>query len=310
MTRWGIVSTIKAPKAEILDFAAYHLELGAQRLYIHLDDPDPDTLAMLKTHPKIRAFACDDAYWRKQGVKRPAKHQARQTFNATRIYRRKAEVDWLIHMDVDEFLWPEGRVDQRLGALPAATLCARVRPFEALAGDGTGFKGFIPAGPEREAVVERLYPRFGAFVKGGFLSHLAGKLFVRTGLGDLTVKIHNVFRGEEMNPAEVELDDIRLLHCHAKSWEHWLSAFRYRLDHGSYRAELAPARARDKGGLTLHEVLSTIHQVEGETGLRAFYDELCADTPRLRAALQAEGLLHQCDLGLAEKLQKQFPDLG
>ena len=306
MTRWGIVSTIKAPKAEILDFAAYHLELGAQRLYIHLDDPDPDTLATLKAHPKIRVFACDAAYWRKQGVKRPAKHQARQTFNATRIYRRPAEVDWLIHMDVDEFLWPEGRVDQRLGALPATTLCARVRPFEALAGDGTQFKGFIPAGPAREAVVERLYPRFGAFVKGGFLSHLAGKLFVRTGLGDLTVKIHNIFRGEEMNPAEVELEAIRLLHCHAKSWEQWMSAFRYRLEHGSYRAELAPARARDKGGLTLHEVLSTIHRAEGDAGLRAFYDELCADTPRLRAALQAEGLLYTCDLGLGEKTRKQF----
>ncbi|GHG79365.1 glycosyltransferase family 2 protein [Pseudodonghicola xiamenensis] len=307
MTSWGIVSTIKAPRDEVLAFAAYHLELGAQRLYIHLDAPDPDTFDTLKAHPKIRVFSCDDAYWRRQGVRRPAKHQARQTFNATRIHRRKAEVDWLIHMDVDEFLWPDRPVDQRLAQLPATTLCARVRPVEVLAGgDGTSFKGFIPAGPARDATVARLYPRFGTFVKGGFLSHLAGKLFVRTGLSDLTVKIHNVFLGEQMNPAETELQGLLLCHCHAKSWEDWLAAFHYRLEHGSYRAELAPARPRDKGGLTLHEVLSTIRDNEGDAGLRAFYDELCADTPRLRTALEAEGLLHRCDLGLAAKVEKQF----
>ena len=37
MTRWGIVSTIKASEREILDFAAYHLELGAHRLYLYIN---------------------------------------------------------------------------------------------------------------------------------------------------------------------------------------------------------------------------------------------------------------------------------
>ncbi|MGD9864838.1 MAG: glycosyltransferase family 2 protein [Pseudodonghicola sp.] len=301
-----MVSTIKAERAEILEFAAYHLDLGAHRLYIHLDAPEPETFAALKAHPKVRVFACDDGYWRKLGTRRPDKHQARQTANATRIYRQKAEVDWLIHIDVDEFLWPEGRVADSLAALPAEVGCARVRPVEALAGDGHHFKGFIPAGPDRDATVERIYPRFGPYVKGGFLSHLAGKLFLRTGLGAVTVKIHNAFLDGQMNPGETELADMLLLHRHAKSWEQWIGAFRYRLEHGSYRAELAPARPRERGGMTIHEVLSLIHEAEGEAGLRSFYDELCADSPELRAALKAEGLLHKCDLQLAERMGKQF----
>ena len=309
--RWGIVSTIKADHRAVLDFVAYHVELGAHRLYIHLDVPAPETFAALKAHPKVRVFTCDAAYWRRLGVARPAKHQARQTANATHAYRSRAtEVDWLIHIDVDEFLWPDDPVDQTLAALPAKVQCARVRPIEALApvdGLPVHFKGFLPAGPEREATVARLYPRFGPYVKGGFVSHLAGKLFLRTGLGAATIKIHNAFVDGVMNPGEAELDSLRLCHCHAKSWDQWLAAFQYRLTHGSYRAELAPARARDKGGLTLHEVLSLVQDSEGEAGLRAFYDELCADTPALRLALETEGLLYRCDLQLEAKRQKQFP---
>lgn len=305
--KWGIVSTIKAAPEDILNFAAYHIELGAHRLFLYLDAPNPEAFAALKAHPKVRVFSCDDAHWRKLGIKRPVKHQVRQAANATDAYRRKgAEVDWLIHMDVDEFLWPDKPLPDILDALPEEALCARIRPAEALAGDGTLFKGFIPAGPDRAATVSRLYPRFGAHIKGGFMSHVAGKLFVRTGLKPLEIRIHNVFRGKDMNPGEVALDSILLLHCHAKSWEDWIAAYHYRLAHGSYRAELAPARDPAQGGLTLHQLLNGIEAAEGEAGLRAFYDELCADTPSLRRALEAEGLLHRCDLQLDAKRQKQF----
>lgn len=293
----------------MLNFAAHHIELGAHRLFLYLDAPNPEAFAELKAHPKVRVFTCDDAHWRKLGIKRPVKHQVRQGANATDAYRRKgAEVDWLIHMDVDEFLWPDKPLTDILGALPEDALCARIRPAEALAGDGTLFKGFIPAGPRRAATVTRLYPRFGAHVKGGFLSHVAGKLFVRTGLEPMEIRIHNVFHGDRTNPGEVALDKALLLHCHAQSWEDWIAAYRHRLAHGSYRAELAPTGP--DGGRTLHQVLTGIETAEGEAGLRAFYDELCADTPALRRALEAEGLLHRCDLQLDVKRRRQFPDFG
>lgn len=307
MATWGLSATIKAPRDEVLAFAAHHLDLGAHRLYIYLDAPDPETFQLLKGHPKIRVTSCDDAHWQKLTGKRPVKHQVRQTANATHAYGRRAEVDWLIHMDVDEFLWPTRPLSELLDDLPADVLCARVRPIEAISGDGTLFKGFIPPGPEREAIVERLYPRFGRYLKGGFLSHVAGKLFVRTGLGPLTVKIHNVFRGDDMNPGETELKAVELCHCHAKSWEDWIAAFRYRHEKGSYRPDLAPTRPRERGGLTLHELFARIEADNGEAGLRAFYEEVCADTPRLRAALGREGLLRTCDLRLAEKRQRHFP---
>jgi len=312
MTKWGLVATIKAPATEILDFAAYHLDRGAHRLYLYLDEPNPQAYPTLKAHPKIRVTTCDDAYWNRMGKKRPSKHQSRQTFNATRTYARPPEVDWLIHIDVDEFLWPDSPPDtsvaDNLGALPAKIQCARIRPVESLSGDGTAFKGFVDSGPERTKVINRIYPQFGRHVKGGFLSHLAGKMFVRTGMDQLTVKIHNVFLGDDMNPNAIELDDLMLCHCHATSWDQWIAAYHFRLEKGSYRSELAPNAPRDQGGMSIHEVLSAIEADSGEAGLRDFYGEFCADTPELRARLDAEGLLRLCDLQLDTKRRKHFPE--
>lgn len=307
MIKWGLCATIKAPTDDILAFVAYHLELGAHRLYIYLDDSNPTAYARLKAHPKIRATKCDDKHWRKLTGKRPVKHQVRQTANATHAYARRVEIDWLVHMDVDEFLWPDNGLSDCLDALDRQVKCARVRPMEQLSGDGTAFKAFIPNGPERQAIVARLYPQFGRHVKGGFLSHVAGKLFVRTGQDDLTVKIHNVFQGDVMNPGEAELGTVALCHAHAKSWEQWIAAYRFRLERGSYRADLAPNRPRNQGGVSMHELFQRIETEAGEAGLRAFHDELCADTPQLRARLADANALRLCDLQLDAKHQKHFP---
>ncbi|MFK7838186.1 MAG: glycosyltransferase family 2 protein [Sulfitobacter sp.] len=306
MTTWGLSATIKAPVAEVLRFAAYHLEAGAHRLYLYLDDANAESFERLKAHPKVRPTLCDDAWW---NGKPPKKHQVRQSRNATHAYNRRAEVDWLIHMDVDEFLVSEQPIDRILAALPAQQSTARIRPMEQLAGDGTAFKAFIPNGPKRAPIVEALYPTYGAYIKGGFLSHLAGKVFVRTGMADIRVQIHNVFAADEMIKGPEDTDGIDLAHCHAKTWEAWHAAYRYRLEKGSYRPDLAPNRARDKGGLSMHELFQMIEAEGGTEGLRAFFDEVCADTPALRTRLERQGLLKQAHIDLNTTIDAHFPPI-
>ncbi|WP_406645106.1 glycosyltransferase family 2 protein [Aliisedimentitalea scapharcae] len=308
---WGLSATIKADTVDILNFAAHHLDLGAHRLYLYLDAPDDRAFALLKAHPKIRVQLRDDAFWINKKGRVPPKHQARQSLNATHAYRRKVEVDWLIHMDVDEFLWPnETTLAHHLATLGPEIKCARVRPIESLAGDGSVYKAFMPPDGRRNAITHRIYPNFGRQVRCGFLSHVEGKLLVRTGLPDVTVKIHNIQQDDTMNPDAAELAQVDLCHQHARDWDDWLSHYKYRLSKGSYRSELAPARDPELGGMTLNALLKLIEDDQGEAGLRAFYDELCADTPDLRARLDAEGLLRIRPLRLAEKRQKQFPDFS
>ncbi|SPJ27280.1 glycosyltransferase family 2 protein [Falsiruegeria mediterranea] len=309
-TTWGIVATIKAPTQDTLKFAAHHLELGAHRVHIYLDAPDELAFAHLKAHPKVRVTTCDDAYWIKWGKERPDMHQPRQSLNATRTYRRNPQVDWLAHIDVDEFLWPAQPLDQILAAVTPETLCLRARPREQLAGPGDWFKGFIPPGPDRSRLISDLFPLYGRFVKGGFLSHVAGKVIVRTGLDKIGIRIHNAFQGGKTQVPSADLTDVPLLHCHAKDWEDWRRSLAFRRSKGAYRASLAPNIARDKGGLSMHELLAEIEDQEGEAGLRAFYDELNAISPEGRQRLADQDLLYQCPLDLDRKLRKQFPDFG
>jgi hypothetical protein len=306
---WGIVATIKAPTREILTFCAYHLRAGAHRLYIYLDDPDADAFAPLKAHRRIRPTLCTGAYWKKLAGARPDKHQSRQTLNATRAYHRKSEVDWLIHIDVDEFLVSPRPISRILGALPADVLCARTRPMESLAGDPTAFKAHIHSRDGRDERIARIYPTFGEYVKGGFLSHVAGKLFVRLGQPGLKLRIHNAYLDGVENPGQLEVPDVDLAHLHARSWEDWLTSYRYRLAHGSYRADLGPNRSRKTGGVTMHELLTQIEETEGEAGLRAFYEEMCVASPALLARLEAENALKRADLQRDAALRAEFPDL-
>ena len=82
--------------------------------------PDPQAEAALRAHPKCRVILCDDDYWNRRSRKgRPDKHQPRQSLNATHCLNKRPQVDWLAHIDVDEFLWSE---------IPIADRLARVAP--------------------------------------------------------------------------------------------------------------------------------------------------------------------------------------
>ncbi len=305
--KWGIVSTIKAPLAEIQRFAAWHLEHGAHRLFLYLDDADPEKAERLNSHPKLRVILCDETYWKKRG-NRPERHQPRQTMNAAHALSRAKDVDWLLHCDVDEFLWPGPRsVGSRLASLPATCLCARVRPWEALSGEnGRYFKGVALSARERRTETEAFHPQFGQWLNGGFLSHVAGKLFLRTGHPELKPRIHNVYAGEVENPGQQELTDLPLLHFHAKSREDFLAAYRFRLTEGSYRSELKPNRKREDGGLSMHELLSMIEAEHGEAGLREFYDEVCLARPALLEALRTHGRLLEASIDAGALIQRHF----
>lgn len=304
MTRWGLAATIKAPTPQILHFAAFHLEAGAHRLYLYLDDDNQHAFNILKRHAKIRPTLCDDTYW---NGKRPKKHQVRQSRNATHAFARRDDLTWLIHMDVDEFLIADTPIFEVLAALPADAAIARIRPMEQLAGDGTAFKAFVPNGPDRNRLMGEIYPTYGHFIKGGFLSHLAGKLFVRKGLEDVEVRIHNAFCKGEMLTGPEETAGIDLAHCHASSWDAWHAAYRFRHAQGSYRSELAPNRSPEKGGLSMHNLFATIEAEQGVPGLRAFFDEVCADTPDLRARLARHGLLRVANTDLNATIEAHFP---
>lgn len=309
---WGVVSTIKAPATDILNFVAYHLELGAEHIWIYLDAANPKAKLALKEHPQVTVIRTNDNYWLKTRGRKPKMHQPRQSMNARHAYHRATKLDWLLHIDVDEFLWPDRPIAEQLRALPDDCLVARVRPAEALAPmpdqdpELIYFKTFIAAKATRNRIVSDIYPTFAPYIKGGFVSHIAGKLFLRTKQKDMEIKIHNVDQNGVENPGQRDLDDLTILHRHTTSWDHWMQSFEYRHRRGSYRDELGAASPVDQGGLNLHKLFA--HLSEEPDGLRRFYEEVCLATPELRQKLEARDMLRSHRLELGDKRRKHFPD--
>jgi hypothetical protein len=223
----------------------------------------------------------------------------RQCLNATHAYARANDVAWLAHLDVDEFVLSDtsDSVAGILGALPAACLTARIRPMEALAVADpaepvAAFKLLSPPGPDSSAKLARLYPAHHHVLNRGFVSHVAGKLFVRTGLAGARLRIHNFRVDGQQNPGEIEPDKLSLAHLHSAHWAQWRAALDYRLARGSQRANLGAGNRRG----ALHDHLSTLRAAGGDAALRGFFEDVCSDTPAHRARLAAEGLLRVHDL--------------
>jgi len=320
MTQWGVVATIKARPVDVLNFVAYHLEQGAAHIFVYLDQRTPRAQEILRHHPKVTIRHTDGAYWRTLHGRKPPKHQGRQTVNATHAYRLATEMglDWICHIDVDEFLCPDNSVEAALEATPHAHPGLRLRPAEALASDGqkdldpsaTYCKAWMEngAGYDRRAVEMDLYPKYGGYLRGGFVSHHVGKLFLRTGLGDVSFRIHRGFlEGEEIAPIKVS-PEMPICHRHIMSWRHLQRTLEFRMDKGSYRAELKPSRKSDAGGMSLYEMFSFLQKTGGKQALRDFFEEMCLAREELRHKLEAYGLLRTYHLDLETKRKRQFPD--
>ncbi len=313
---WGVVSTIRAPARDILNFAAHHIDLGADYVHIYLDQANPAAQEALAAHPKCRVSLTDDAYWQSHGG-RPDMHQPRQTLNATHCYGRNPPVDWLLHADADEFLWTaNASLSQCLATLPDAIPVARIRPVESMAPDPADpppegalwCKGCAPDRLTRTAETQQIYSRLGQYLSGGFLSHVQGKILVRTGIEGINLRIHNAFLGKEKITDGIDLKDFYLCHLHAPSLEEWLETYRFRLQKGSYRPELQALAGPSGYELTINQLFSTLEEDAGEAALRRFFHETCVATPGLRSRLERFGHLHQITLDLDTKRARHFPD--
>lgn len=301
--QWGVVSTIKAPLRQIARFAAWHLELGATAILIYLDDPDPMVAEFLETQRRVRVTQCDDAYWAGKRDRTRRTHQLRQAFNATRAYRR-TRLDWLAHIDVDEFLLLPRPMSSLMAETPADAPYMRLPPAEMLSqpdpwSGPVHFKLTRKQARQKKSVLPRIYPEFGAYVPEGFLSYTGGKNIARTGLADIRLGIHAVLQKGERLPGCHIPSRAYVGHAHAPSWEVFARHLDFRLSHGSYRK-------KEHETMKLQDVLEMTQDTEGEAGLRRFYAEMCEATPDLLARLAAHDMLVTTRLDLDEKVARWF----
>lgn len=300
--RWGTVTLTNAPLPRMARFAAHHLSLGAARVTIFLDSPDRQAADFLSKNPLVQVITCDADWWAGQKKPRMKAHQMRQAWVATQCYNA-TDLDWLAHVDVDEFILPDAALADLLAAAPPDQAALLIPPIELLAGSAPEVFKTTPrmAGHDKTALTQ-VYPTFGAHLRGGFVSHLEGKLIARTGIPGLRMGLHTLSHDGAPVGNRLRAHDILLGHAHAPDWDTFRAHLEFRLTRGSYRKA-------DREAFKLRDVLDFLIETEGETGLRAFFDEVCAATPVLMDRLRAHGMLIERPLNLDAAMARHFGPL-
>lgn len=294
MATWSLVATVKAPEEKVLAFAAHHLSLGADHLWLYFDNPDQPIPGPLARHPRVTVTLCDEDHWLRTSKKRPPQHQNRQTQNARLTYRALVTSDWIVHIDVDEFIQTARPVATILDDAPAETIAMKLEPFEAMH-DPLLPDDIYTSREFRGALRHEHWPRrraalgpYRKVIRDGMLSHTVGKVIYRTRVPGLLPRLHAVMVDKEFVKTPDWQPEMKLLHFHAQDKAAWLAALPFRMTRGAYQfrpelqAFLAEATPED---------------------IDRFYRRTQILPTDLRDELAAVGRVIIADLGLRAKVQ-------
>jgi hypothetical protein len=214
MASWSVVSTIKAPEEKVLAFAAHHLSLGAEHLWLYFDDPETPIPAALADHPRVTVTLCDEAHWIRVIKKRPPQHQNRQTHNARLTYRARVKTE---------------------------EVALKLEPFEAMH-DPLLPDDIYTSREFRGALRHEHWPRrraaLGAYrkvIRDGLLSHSVGKMMYRTRVPGLVPRLHAVMIDKVFVKTPNWQPEMKLLHFHSQDKDAWLAALPFRMTKGAYQ---------------------------------------------------------------------------
>jgi hypothetical protein len=115
-----VVTTLRAPLHETLMFVNYHLNIGVDHMYLFFDDPTDAAADVLARRSRVTSVRCDLEFWNGHRSPTPSSIIERQRLNALTglDLARRAGVDWIVHIDSDELLYSEKRLDDLLAEVP------------------------------------------------------------------------------------------------------------------------------------------------------------------------------------------------
>lgn len=216
-------------------FANYHLNVGVDRVFIFLDDPNDEAAAHLEQIDGVTCIRCNEEYWARNGGKRPEVLDERLVANINNglAMAREQGFEWAIFIDNDELVFPEGRLKETLNQCGADVV--RFTILEAVSEQERYEHIFAPSlfkKPARSIQV-RLAMLLGcrrAFFEGRyFRGHQDSKVAVRTAAD---IKKMGVHRPIDAGAGVVEKTTrrIKLLHFDCVGMDSWKSKWLCRID--------------------------------------------------------------------------------
>lgn len=305
--RWGIVLTAQEPAALLLANVGWHLGTGAAEVHVYLDDPADPAAPLLEGLPNVHVTRCDADHWRRAApaARRPPTHRRRQALNANHALAR-CGVDWLAHLDADEFLVQDRPLGAEMAAVHALD-CELYFPVaermylpgpQASIWDGV-FRSCTRAQIRRgDGIVNErvIYGDHVDCLDFGVLGHSAGKCAVPRGQ-DYRLGIHWAFRGKGRQRAErFRSTSTRLLHFDGLTRLQWGAKLRRYTEYDPADFNIAAHRQAQI------DLAAGVRDVPG--GFEALHAGLKEIGPALRARLRALGLLYEVPFDPAPVLRE------
>lgn len=276
------VATIAREPWPILNrFLSWHLNQGAEKIILYLDDPDDPALPRLAAEPRIDARPCTPAFWASLGLSTDARFTRRQRAVLSQAYG-ELEDGWLLVVDADELMWIRDiPIPDALNSLPRDAQSLRVLSAEqvTLPGGSEGFRS-----PIDRARVDQIYGDDAGLLRArfGLTYHPEGKSFHRAGQPGLTMKLHwaqDAEGNKTPGPVWTAADRAHLLHYAAPGYDRWRAKVAWRAgSHGFAQ----PVKDR---------VAQIAESADPETGYRALFDLLHSLTEAQAQALDTNGAL-------------------
>ncbi|MFD1341026.1 glycosyltransferase family 2 protein [Litorisediminicola beolgyonensis] len=308
--RWDVVTTAREPAPLIAAFVAHHLALGASRIHLYLDAPDPEIEALLAPVREVRMTFADARFHRHAyGGRRSPRLNRRQRLNAQHAYRR-SEADWLLHLDADEFVMVAD-LDAQLAELPPEIGWLRL-----VNGERAYLKGARPRGlfdgvmllPSDNGGLPRwmrrgLFSGQGGLRPEGLLGHARGKSAVRCGQA-LSMGVHSPRVKSDLG--EAVSGEVAICHFDGLTPAHWQGKLlRYAAAEG-HATQIGAAGSRQR----VLQLQAFAALGGNATAARALHDRLRCLTDVQLELRQARGLVRDIPFDPTEAARARFADAG
>lgn len=306
-----VTATVREPAELVLAFVAHHLEIGARKIVIFLDDPEDPVRPLLVRTGRVKAVRCDAAYWNKvtKGRGRPTNQNARQAINATQAYKTLS-TDYLLHLDADEFLHMARPFAEEVARMEEEDVWLRVPAVERcwLQGDKSDhiFSGVFRH-PIKKAplIARRIYgDEVAPFLANGLAGSSHGKPLVRAG-HKVQVQVHAAkLRGKNAGWAQhKKATGLHVLHFDGLTPLHWAAKTLRYAEQGDEAIDklLHEERARQ-----VREVRDNIASMPD---LLRFFRKITGLTPPQSRALTEHGRLSALKIDPEAAMRRVFPQV-
>ncbi len=237
MSKIALISTVKAPTNELLEFVNYHLGIGINEIILFFDDPKDEAIKFLENKPQVHCIVCTDKYWQQRKIQKPDSIEERQVINinhGAKIAKANA-CTWLAHIDSDELIF--NSINQSIGEILVKSKANIVRlavreaiadhPYTHSVFSAKWFKK--PVNPEKINKAIKLGSQKVFFEGEFFRGHLESKAFVKIDSKISRYGIHYP-SDYDINCVIKWSDDIKLLHYDCIGFDAWKSKWDRRLD--------------------------------------------------------------------------------